>query len=134
MHHEPAVDRISHGHQARQAVMSELPRVDEEAIDLVGPFDAELFGKGYGEENDFSMRVAERGMRNVLCDDVYVAHVGGCSFGPTGLKPGEESMRRLLSRHPGYLELVQEFIAADPLAQRRETLVQALHRAGVRIG
>lgn len=107
--------------------------ITRKAIDRAGPFDADLFGKGYGEENDFSMRVAALGMRNVLCDDVYVAHVGGCSFGPTGLKPGEESMRRLLSRHPGYLDLVQEFIAADPLAERRNFLVQALQRAGVQI-
>ena len=108
--------------------------ISRKAIDQVGLFDVELFGKGYGEENDFSMRVAALGMRNVLCDDVYVAHVGGCSFGPTGLKPGEESMGRLLSRHPGYLELVQEFIAADPLAERRNTLIRALQRADVRIG
>ena len=108
--------------------------IARKAIDRVGLFDVELFGKGYGEENDFSMRVAGMGMRNVLCDDVYIAHVGGCSFGPTGLKPGEESMKRLLSRHPGYLELVQEFIATDPLAERRDVLVQALHRAGVLIG
>lgn len=108
--------------------------ISRTAIDRVGLFDAGLFGKGYGEENDFSMRVAESGMRNVLCDDVYVAHVGGCSFGPTGLRPGEDSMRRLLSRHPAYLELVHAFISTDPLAQRRNCLVQALHRAGVRIG
>jgi GT2 family glycosyltransferase len=124
-----------------RAVYPDLPTavgfcmaISRAAIDLAGLFDLELFGKGYGEENDFSMRVAGLGMRNVLCDDVYVAHVGGSSFGPTGLKPGEESMRRLLSRHPGYLELVQEFIAGDPLAERRDALVQALHRAGVRLG
>lgn len=123
------------------AVYPELPTavgfcmaIARNAINRAGLFDVELFGKGYGEENDFSMRVAGLGMCNVLCDDVYVAHVGGCSFGPTGQKPGEESMRRLLSRHPGYLELVQEFIAGDPLVERRNTLIQALQRAGVRIG
>ena len=42
-------------------------------------------------------------------------------------------MRRLLSRHPGYLEQVQAFIAADPLAGRRGAILDALDRAGVRL-
>ena len=108
--------------------------VSRASIDRIGVFDAVLFGKGYGEENDFSMRARAAGMRNVLCDDVYVAHLGGRSFGPTGLKPGEDSMRRLLSRHPAYLEMVQAFIAADPLRTRREALVEALARDGVALG
>jgi len=101
------------------------------AINRIGMFDQELFGKGYGEENDFSMRARAAGYRNVLCDDVYVAHLGGRSFGPTGLKPDEFSMQRLLSRHPRYLELVQDFISTDPLAARRMELLQALERADV---
>jgi len=104
------------------------------AIDRVGLFDEELFGKGYGEENDFSRRAADLGMRNVLCDDVYVVHLGGRSFGPVGLKPDQSSMARLLSRHPDYLERVQAFIAADPLRPRREEILHALGRAGVSMG
>ena len=105
--------------------------VARRAIDRLGLFDETLFGTGYGEENDFSMRARDAGMRNVLCDDVYVVHLGGRSFGPLGVKPGEDSMRRLLSRHPGYLEQVQAFIAADPLAERRRAILEALDRAGV---
>jgi GT2 family glycosyltransferase len=105
--------------------------ISRSAIDRLGPFDQDLFGKGYGEENDFSVRASEAGMRNVLCDTVYVAHVGGRSFGPTGLKPDESSMQRLLSRHPGYLVQVQEFISSDPLASRRAELLEAMQRAGV---
>jgi len=40
-------------------------------------------------------------------------------------------MRRLLSRHPGYLQQVEEFISADPLAARREELIQALQSASL---
>ncbi len=105
--------------------------ISRRAIDRVGYFDEDLFGKGYGEENDFSMRLVAAGMKNVLCDDVYVAHQGNCSFGPLGLKPDESSMRRLLSRHPAYLEKVQAFIAEDPLRVRRLALVSAIERAGV---
>jgi GT2 family glycosyltransferase len=108
--------------------------VSRSAIDRIGMFDQVLFGRGYGEENDFSVRARQAGFRNVLCDDVYVPHLGGRSFGPAGLKPDEASMQRLLSRHPDYLEQVQEFIAADPLAPRRTELLDALQRAGVALG
>ena len=105
--------------------------VSRHALDTLGPFDEKTFGLGYGEENDFSMRAQQAGLRNVLCDDVYVVHLGGRSFGPLGLKPDESSMRRLLLRHPGYLQQVEEFISSDPLAQRREELIQALKSAGL---
>ena len=105
--------------------------ISRQAINRIGVFDEALFGKGYGEENDFSMRACKAGMRNVLCDDCYVVHLGGRSFGPIGLKPDQSSMQRLLSRHPDYLRQVQEFIAADPLAPRRATILEALDRAGV---
>ena len=108
--------------------------VSRRAIERVGLFDEATFGRGYGEENDFSMRARAAGLRNVLCDDVYVAHAGNRSFGPEGLKPGEDSMRRLLSRHPDYLRQVEAFIAADPLAARRQALVDAIRRRGVSLG
>jgi len=100
--------------------------ISRRAIRELGLFDEKTFGIGYGEENDFSMRVQQAGMRNVLCDDVYVLHFGGRSFGPLGLKPDEASMRRLLGRHPDYLRQVQAFIEADPLAARRQELIDAL--------
>jgi hypothetical protein len=73
-------------------------------------------------------------MRNVLCDDVYVVHLGGRSFGPIGLKPDESSMQRLLGRHSDYLRQVQEFIAADPLAPRRAAILDAWRLAGIPMG
>jgi len=99
------------------------------ALEQLGSFDEEAFGRGYGEENDFSMRAQQVGKRNVLCDDVYVVHLGGRSFGPLGLKPDESSMQRLLAKHPTYLEQVHAYIEQDPLAPRREELIRALGQA-----
>ena len=99
------------------------------AIERLGLFDQQTFGKGYGEENDFSMRARAAGLRNVLCDDVYVVHLGNRSFGPLGLKPDEVAMQRLLALHPDYLEQVQQFITEDPLSARRDELVSALGAA-----
>jgi GT2 family glycosyltransferase len=122
------------------AVYPEIPTavgfcmaVARSAIRRIGLFDEAAFGQGYGEENDFSMRARAAGLRNVLCDDAYVVHHGGASFGPLGLAPDGNSMRRLLAKHPGYHELVAEFIRADPLAGRRQAVLEALRRAGVRM-
>lgn len=102
-----------------------------QAINRIGLFDEHTFGLGYGEENDFCQRAEQAGLRNVLCDDTYVVHHGGASFGPLGLKPGEESMQKLLAKHPDYLQKVSEFIKKDPLATRREQILDCLERSGV---
>jgi GT2 family glycosyltransferase len=101
------------------------------AIKIVGLFDEATFGRGYGEENDFCQRAEQAGLRNVLCDDAYVVHHGGASFGPLGLKPDEESMQRLLAKHPDYHRRVSEFIREDPLAPRRQQILDCLEREGV---
>src|SRR5258705_6355050 len=52
-----------------------------DAIDEVGLFDEENFGKGYGEENDFCQKAGKLGWKNVLAANVFVQHLGGVSFG-----------------------------------------------------
>ncbi len=89
------------------------------ALDELGDFDAATFGRGYGEENDFCMRAAGLGWRNVLCDNAYVVHRGGASFSLTGERPGGMALARLNARYPGYNAQVEEFIRADPLAPIR---------------
>lgn len=119
--------------QAGQPVYPEIPTavgfcmaISRRALKAVGELDANLFGRGYGEENDFSLRAKAAGFRNVLCDNAYVAHIGGRSFKPVNMAPGPESMDRLLSRHPEYQELIAAFIKADPLAERRMQLATAV--------
>jgi GT2 family glycosyltransferase len=92
-------------------------------LDRIGEFDEQAFGRGYGEENDWCMRAIHAGWRHVLCDDAFVAHQGGASFGPLGLAPGGEAMETLLNRYPDYMERVSAFIEADPMAARRGEIV-----------
>ncbi len=51
------------------------------ALDAVGTLDAEAFGKGYGEENDWCLRAIKAGFVNLLAEDVFVYHAGQISFG-----------------------------------------------------
>jgi glycosyltransferase involved in cell wall biosynthesis len=85
----------------------------------VGLFDAEHFGKGYGEENDFSVRAATAGWRNVLCADTYVLHVGSVSF-QADKKPGvQRAMQTLRKLHPDYEPAVLQFVSQDPIRPLR---------------
>ncbi len=97
--------------------------VRRRCLDQLGLFDAERYGAGYGEENDFCMRASHAGFRNVLCDDAYVVHLGGQSFLPKGLAPGGENMAKLLERYPEYQALVADFIRRDPIRQLRENIL-----------
>ena len=96
------------------------------ALRAVGEFDAATFGRGYGEENDFCLRAAGLGWRNVLCDDAYVVHIGNASFGPSGERAGGENMRRLVVRWPHYQQQIAEYIMADPLRPLRERIQRRL--------
>ena len=96
-------------------------------LDAIGPFDP-AFGAGYGEENDFCMRARAAGWRNVLCDDAFVVHKGGRSFAGAKESLGVRNTALLLERHPGYVDLVREFIARDPILPLREAALTALDR------
>lgn len=54
--------------------------IKREVIDTIGGFDAETFGRGYGEENDFCNRASQAGYIHVMCDDTYIYHSGTQSF------------------------------------------------------
>ena len=96
-------------------------------LERIGLFDAETFGLGYGEENDFCMRAARAGYRNVLCDDTFIAHLGGSSFADKKTALTEKNMRSLLAKHPSYLQQVAAFIAADPLKPIRDVAYSLLN-------
>ena len=99
------------------------------AKEKVGYFDEDHFGHGYGEENDYSLRVSQAGLRNVLCDNTYVAHIGNKSFSDLRLKPNENTMQRLLQKHPDYLYKIQKYIENDPLSGLRETLLHRINKS-----
>ncbi len=102
------------------------------SLNELGLFDAGRFGRGYGEENDFSRRAIQAGWRNVLCADTFVYHAGSVSFqaerGP--LIAGAEAVMRQL--HPDYFEEVRHFIRQDPVAPLRRAVEIELARQRMR--
>src|SRR6185295_15813545 len=96
-------------------------------LDAVGPFD-EAFGRGYGEENDLCERAKAAGFEVRLCDDLFVWHRGGASFGDEAGALESRHLERLDRLHPGYRASAQAFIASNPLAEHHASL--RYHLAG----
>lgn len=88
----------------------------------VGAFDVGRFGRGYGEENDFCLRARERGWRNVVAGNVYVAHRGGVSFGDTARAAIARAGRVINALYPGYDRFIASWIERDSLAELRREI------------
>ena len=86
------------------------------AVDAVGGFDAEAFGAGYGEENDFCMRAGAVGMANLVAPHVLVRHARSQSFGQERREAlaarGRETVDRL---HPTYTAEVRAWMAGEAM-------------------
>ncbi len=101
--------------------------IRRDCLEQVGPFDAQTFGLGYGEENDFCLRARQLGWRHLLAADCFVAHVGGVSFSERKQALVANAMQVLDQRYPAYHGEIAEWIAADPpYAWRCKGLVELL--------
>ncbi|UPG95353.1 glycosyltransferase [Luteibacter aegosomatissinici] len=102
------------------------------ALNELGLFDAEAFGKGYGEENDFCMRAAKQRWENILTLDTFVYHAGEVSFAADSSAGKSRGTEALLAKHPRYLLDVAAHISEDPGRAYRAAITAQLWRAGER--
>ena len=89
------------------------------AIDDVGVFDEDAFGRGYGEENDWCLRATQKGWKHLLAADVFVYHAGGASFGDQARDYQANALAVISERYPDYERQIAAFIEADPLESAR---------------
>ena len=92
----------------------------DEAIMKVGDFNQQIFGKGYGEENDWCQRAIQQDFINILCPEVYVYHFETGSFSSMeqmALK--SENGKKLDVLHPLFEDSVRSLIETDPLELHR---------------
>lgn len=54
--------------------------IKRELITEIGIFDEDVFGRGYGEENDFCLRAAKANWQLAIADDAYVYHAQSKSY------------------------------------------------------
>jgi GT2 family glycosyltransferase len=88
----------------------------------VGSFDAEAFGRGYGEESDFCLRASRHRWKHLLAGDVFVRHIGGTSFATDRKDLVKRALKTLNKRYPKYAAQMREFIETDPARSMRQRL------------
>lgn len=89
-----------------------------EMIDEIGLLDT-AFGRGYGEENEYCIRAAERGWRHVAAGGAFVRHEEARSFGAAKPAMVAKGLGMLADRFPEYGDRVRAFARADPVRRLR---------------
>lgn len=89
--------------------------IKRDALDKVGYFDEESFGKGYGEENDFCFRCLNYGYRHVLCDNTYILHKESKSFLESKKELIESGTKVIESKYPEYKRRLELWIHNKPI-------------------
>jgi len=117
---------IERSREVHRALAETLPRfsiapvsmgfcflIRRELIARFGLFD-EVFAPGYGEENDFCLRVNAHGFSALIAHRVIVFHAGSLSFvgeRRNTLRTAHEAI--LASRYPWYGSMVQSYLHVD---------------------
>lgn len=96
--------------------------IKRDALDEIGYFNENKYGKGYGEENDFSMRALSLGWRNVASCNTFIEHLGSVSFSKNRDAFVENNLKILNSDYPEYSLLIERFIEEDPLKEARRNI------------
>jgi GT2 family glycosyltransferase len=87
-----------------------------------GLFD-EIFGKGYGEENDFSMRIKKHGYINVVANRAYVFHMEARSFTMERKSLLIKTNRAIIDeRYPSYKNEVNNYIRSELTREGSDSL------------
>lgn len=100
-----------------------------DAICSVGNLDAEAFPRGYGEENDWSMRCTYAGLKHVVDDRTIIFHRVAASFGAQKNVLYSSGRSVIDKRYPEYKALVTQFNMSTDLATARHRARWALRTA-----
>lgn len=107
--------------------------VKRAVLDSVGLLDEEAFPRGYGEENDLSMRARDAGWRHVVDDATLVLHHGSASFGSEKRELIERGLAKMDERWPEYRKLVQPFLHGPEMSSVRTRVAGVLGEPPARV-
>ncbi|MDA3896864.1 MAG: glycosyltransferase [Desulfobacteraceae bacterium] len=87
--------------------------------ETLGGFDP-VYGKGYCEESDFSMRAMANGWRTVCCEDTFIFHEGRVTFKGQGDTRYQKNRRIFDQRWKHYYKRkYRDFKTCNPLGKQR---------------
>jgi GT2 family glycosyltransferase len=109
--------------------------MNKTVVEQVGLFNEQLFGRGYGEENDWCMRAKKAGYKNIIVPNLFVYHKhGGVFSSPEKEQLKRDNFAKQVRLHPEYPGLVEDFIKRDPLKVLRESLIIRISAASAATG
>lgn len=101
--------------------------INRNVWDTIGPFDAEAFGDGYGEENDWCLRAHAHAFTNVMVPNLFVYHKHGGSFSDRRKNDQlEKNLPQIHERYPSYSAEVEKFVSRDPARNIRQWVMLLL--------
>jgi GT2 family glycosyltransferase/glycosyltransferase involved in cell wall biosynthesis len=96
-----------------------------DCLDEIGLFDADLFGHGYGEEDDLCLRARAAGWRSTAAADIFVRHAGAASFGPISRLRMRRATGVLNELYPGFSDFIDRQLKRDAMHPARRALDEA---------
>lgn len=101
--------------------------VKAEALAAVSRLDGDAFPRGYGEENDFCMKLGAQGFTHVVADDVAIFHEESASFGNEArAELIEAGLAVLDERYPDYRTVAQAFVDSPDFRAARANATAAI--------
>lgn len=92
-------------------------------INRIGMFSEIKFDRGYGEDNEFSMRARMAGYICGIATNVMVGHAGSTSFSEDGDSLRLNGREVLHKEFPLYMNEISEFYRSDPLTRHRRVVL-----------
>ena len=93
--------------------------IRRKCLNEIGYLNAEKFGRGYGEENDFCQRALKGGWLNIISPNIYAYHEGGVSFTSEKQALIDRAMLVIDDLHSNYHADIQTFIKKDTVSSAR---------------
>jgi GT2 family glycosyltransferase/glycosyltransferase involved in cell wall biosynthesis len=98
--------------------------IRNDCLEDVGLLDQESFPRGYGEENDFSMRGLRKGWQHVIAINTYIYHVKSASFGDEKVKLLKDGRAIIDKKYPEYTKMVREFMQRVDVVSARSDILE----------
>ncbi|MCB0334483.1 MAG: glycosyltransferase, partial [Bdellovibrionales bacterium] len=97
-----------------------------EALDRCGAFRVEAFPRGYGEENDLSLRFSSAGYCHLLDTTTFIYHSGSASFQEDKSELMEQGQKIIEKLYPHYADDIARFYVQNPLLPYQQRVQEAL--------
>jgi GT2 family glycosyltransferase len=101
--------------------------IKREVLESVGHFDEQLFPRGYGEENEFCMRVLRSGKVNVVSPNTYVYHVRSASFKEEKTELITAGVNKVKELYPDYSSLIKGIGSSELFSVSRQTIAERIN-------